>query len=140
MTVIDLRNRMNNDFFNYLLMDQITTEYKINKDKRTIVCIITTIDEIPRRLEKYGLFDDENYGDDQDIYIRTYKGIARCAPEDEWDETYGKRLAEYRAAKARKNSVNAELKKFTAKMLRKIDTLYDHGMMREPHKPEEPTA
>lgn len=117
------------------LIDRVTTEYKINKEKQVVVCIITTVNDVPSRLAKYGLAD-EDY-DDIDLDIRTYKGIAKCAPEDVWDEAYGKRLAEYRAARARQVDVNTELKAYINGISKCIDNLYDYGLMRSPHKPEE---
>ena len=39
----------------YDLSKKVTTKYKVNKEKGTVICIITTVDEIPRRLEKYDL-------------------------------------------------------------------------------------
>ena len=67
-------------------MAYVTTEYKVNKEKRTVVCIITTYNDVPERLAKYGL-GDEDY--DEITEVRIYKGKAKCAPEDTWDETYG---------------------------------------------------
>ena len=113
----------------------IKTEYKINKEKRTVVCIITTVNEIPYKLRKYGLAD-EDY-DDIDFDIRSYRGIAKCSPADEWDETYGKRLAEYRAARARQIDVNTELKNYIKGISKCIDNLYDYGLLKNPHKPKD---
>lgn len=116
-------------------MNRVTTEYKVNEEKRTVVCIMTTVNDVPLRLAKYGLAD-EDY-DAINLDIRTYKGIAKCAPGDVWDETYGKRLAEYRAARARQVDVNTELKAYINGISKCIDNLYDHGLMKNPHKPEE---
>lgn len=87
------------------------------------------------RLAKYGLADEDYNTIDLDI--RTYKGIVKCAPGDVWDETYGKRLAEYRAARARQADVNTELKTYINGVSKCIDNLYDHGLMKNLHKPEE---
>ena len=116
-------------------MNRVTTEYKVNKEKGTVVCILTVINDIPLRLAKYGLAD-EDY-DDIDLDIRIYKGVAKCAPDDVWDEVYGKRLAEYRAARARQIDVNTELKSYINGISRCIDNLYDYGFMKNPHFPKE---
>lgn len=116
-------------------MKRVITEYKVNEAKRTVICIITTINDVPHRLAKYGLADEEY--DEIDYDIRIYKGIAKCAPEDEWDEIYGKRLAEYRAAKARQADVNTELKKYIAGISRCINNLQEYGFMKDPYKPKE---
>lgn len=112
----------------------VKIEYKVNKEKRTVVSIITTINDFSNRLAKYNLAD-ENY--DDNIDIRIYKGIAKCAPEDEWDESYGKHLAEYRAAKARQIDINTELKKYINGIINCVDNLYEYGLLKEPHKPKE---
>ena len=112
----------------------VITEFRVNKEKRTVVCIITTFDDVARRLEKYGLADDRYNEDESDM--RVYKGIAKCAPEDEWDEAYGRRLAEYRAARARQVDVNNELKAYIHGISKCIDNLYDYGLMKNPHRPE----
>ena len=115
--------------------NRVTTEYRVNEKKRTVVCIMTVINDVPLRLAKYGLAD-ENY-DDIDFDIRTYKGVAKCAPGDAWDETYGKRLAEYRAARARQVDVNTKLKNYIKGLSKRVDNLYDYGLMKDPHKPQE---
>ena len=120
---------------NIEIADRVTTEYKVNKEKRTVVCIITAVNDVPLRLAKYGLADEEY--DDVDLDIRTYKGIAKCSLEDTWDESYGKRLAEYRAARARQTDVNSELKKYIKDISKCIDNLYDYGLMRKPREPKE---
>lgn len=111
----------------------IKTEYKVNEEKRTVVCIITTVNDVPKRLEKYGLADEEY--DDIALDVRVYKGFARCSPEDTWDETYGRRLAEYRASRARQVDVNNELKKYVEGVDKCLNNLCNHGFLRDPHKP-----
>jgi len=96
---------------------------------------MTAVNDIPLRLAKYGLVDEDYNAINFDF--RTYKGIAKCAPGDVWDETYGKRLAEYRAARARQADVNTELKAYINNISKCIDNLYDHGLMKNPRKPEE---
>ena len=111
----------------------VDTEFFVNKDKRTIVCVITTINDIPERLAKYNLADDQY--DDVDE-VRIYKGCAYCAPEDEWDENYGRHLAEYRASRARQVDVNTEIRKYIRGISKCIDNLYDYGMLKNPHFPD----
>lgn len=111
----------------------ISTEYQVNKEKRTIVCIIKTWDEVFSRLLKYGF---KNYD-----YINKsckYVGVAKCAAEDEWDEEFGRRLAEYRAMVARQKDVNREIKNFIRKTALNIDNLYNYGLIKDPHNPADP--
>ena len=111
----------------------VDTKFFVNKDKRTVVCVISTINDIPQRLAKYNL-SYEKYDDAEEI--RTYTGYAYCAPEDEWNETYGKHLAEYRASKLRQSDVNREIKKFIKGISKCIDNLYDYGLLKDPHFPD----
>jgi hypothetical protein len=53
---------------------QLETKYVVNAEKRTIVCLLTDTD-----------------------WDKTFTGIAKCNPDDVFDETVGKRVANYRA-------------------------------------------
>lgn len=119
-------------------IDRVSTEYIVDEEKRTVVCIMRTVNDVPIRLAKYGLWD-EDY-DENDFDVRAYKGVAKCAPGDTWDEIYGMRLAEYRAARARQVDVNTELKAYINGISKCIDNLYDYGLMKHPHKPVEAGA
>ena len=112
----------------------VFTEFFVNEEKRTVACVLTVANDVPRRLRKYGLAD-EDY-DEIDYDIREYKGIAKCAPGDTWDANYGMRLAEYRASKARQADVNNELKNYVLSMGRCAENLVHYGMMKEPHFPD----
>ena len=60
----------------------VTTEFIVNEEKRTVVCIITTVDDMADRLAKYGLADDQ-YDDIEDIRIyHVYKSIITEVPND----------------------------------------------------------
>lgn len=118
-----------------LILEPVTTKYIINEEKRTVVCIITTVDEIPRKLKKYGFEVEEDASSREDI--RSYKGIAKCSPDDEWDEVYGRQLAEYRAARARRMDVNAELNVFIKSARKRLDNLSNHGLLKRPYPPKE---
>ena len=117
------------------LCNWVSTRYIVNREKRIVICIITAVNDIPKRLAKYGLVDEKN--DCIDFDVREYKGVAKCAPEDVWNEKFGKRLAEYRAAKARQIDVNNNLMSFKKCFSRSLDDLGKYGMMKNPHKPTE---
>lgn len=114
----------------------VTTEFKVNEEKRTVVCIITTVNDMARRLAKYGLAD-ESCDTDDCADVRKYVGIAVCAPEDEWDEAYGKRLAEYRASTARRADINNELNNFVHGIRICIDNLCEYGFLKKTRPPYE---
>lgn len=111
----------------------VTTEFIVNEEKRTVVCIITTVDDMADRLAKYGLADDQ-YDDIEDV--RIYKGIAKCCPQDTWDESYGKKLAEWRAARKRKTDINNEISDYIVSMYERLDTLDIYGRLKDPTPPK----
>ena len=84
--------------------------FYINNDKRTVTCVL--------RVDKYMLhsFMDtipefEALGDryySELVIPEVYVGVARCAPEDEWNEEYGRKLAYYKM----KNKFYATLFKY----------------------------
>ena len=89
-------------------------KYIVNKEKRTVVCVLSdcsrdALKAIDKSFKEIFVYD---------LYINDkYVGVAKCSPEDEWDEKIGKRLAfsrayaEYRGAikvKARRFIVNLE--------------------------------
>ena len=111
----------------------VTTEFIVNEEKRTVVCIITTVDDMADRLAKYGLADDQ-YDDIEDI--RVYKGIAKCCPQDTWDESFGKKLAEWRAARKREVDINNEIYDYIDSMSERLETLEIYGRLKEPTPPK----
>lgn len=118
-----LRTRMLND---------VTTKFFVDEKKRTVVCVMTARNDVPARLMKYGL-SHICYFDTHDC---VYKGIAKCAPDDEWDEAYGRHLAEYRAARARQLDVNRQLNSYIKKYSRCLNNLKNYGLLKDPHWPE----
>lgn len=111
----------------------VTTEFIVNEEKRTVVCIITTVDDMADRLAKYGLADDQ-YDDIEDV--RIYKGIAKCCPQDTWDESYGKKLAEWRAARRRQVDINNEICDYINSMDDRLETLATYGRLKNPTPPK----
>lgn len=111
-------------------------EFKINKEKRTVVCIIRADDDIYNIIHKY--YHDDNMETTLIPFeSKIYKGIAKCSPEDEWNEAYGKSLAEYRAMRKRQVYVNNELKRFYRKKMISLTKLISHGFLKTPKKPNE---
>ena len=115
-------------------LDKVNTEFLINENKRTVTCIISTINDIPLRLQKYG-FSDNNY-DDIDFEIRKYVGIAKCSPDDTWNERYGKQLAEYRALQKRKTEVNNEILAYIKRVGRDLNKLEKYGLIKPSRPPQ----
>ena len=105
----------------------------IDKEHGVVVCKLTGCKDIAvSRLDKYM----PNY----DYYLMgspywlntdikdTYTGIARCNPEDEWDEEYGKKLALLRAKQKRGKAINNVLIKVVHQMAREMEDLWIHGI------------
>ena len=113
-------------------LNRVRTEYIVNEEKRVVVCQITAVDDFNTRLVKYG-FEPRR---DKKGSVKCYRGVARCHPDDEWNVTYGKRLAEYRASKKRVNAVNGEIEDFIDELQRKSLMLVKHGVMKQPRYPE----
>lgn len=111
----------------------VTTEFIVNEEKRTVVCIITTVDDMADRLAKYGLADDK-YDDMEDV--RIYKGIAKCCPQDTWDESFGRKLAEWRAARKRQVDINNEIYDYICSMDDRLTTLEIYGRLKDPTPPK----
>lgn len=113
--------------------NRVQTEFKINEEEKTVICIITAVNDVERRIQKYGLrLDDKIW----DVHVRTYKGVAKCNPEDKWDEMYGRRLAEYRASRARQVDVNERIKAYIRKTHNQLVNLEEHGLMKMPRNPQ----
>ena len=76
-------------------------KFVVDKEKKKVVCIL---DETRDRLYEY-LDDNRNYLSflatiaDRKKVIRMpdrFVGIATCSPDDEWDETLGRKIAFYK--------------------------------------------
>ena len=119
----------------------VNTKFIVNEDKKVVVCIITAINDIPYRLQKYGLVDRNQFWYEQELEadIRRYVGVARCLPGDKWDERYGRKLSEYKASMKRQKTVNREIYNWAERQTNKLADLTTYGYLKDPHFPEEET-
>jgi len=110
----------------------VETEYFVNKEKRTVVCVMTTYGEIDHRLNKYNMSFTPffSYND----YCK-YVGKAKCSPEDVWDEKFGKKLAEHRAMEKRRKFVNKTLTEVIEEGRKNLRNLEMYGMIQKSHSP-----
>lgn len=119
----------------------VDTEFKINEEKRTITCIITTRNDFLSKLIKYGFADSFNLfaldWDAEDIEEKKYVGVARCSPDDEWDETYGCDLAEARAMNKRRADLNERIHQFVRRTYTNLDNLWLYGRLKRQKSPDE---
>ena len=81
--------------------------FYINEEKRTVTCLIKYIDDRPVIYAAHNFLSELEFKNIQiwpdgiDNYIkRQYVGVAKCSPEDKWDEETGKKLAFARAKMA----------------------------------------
>ena len=110
----------------------VTTTYYVNKEKRTVVCAIETSNDVCDKIRKYGLNVPIKYYCEKKIF----RGVAKCSPEDEWDEAVGRRLAERRAAEKRQNYVNNAIDRYVKKEIVRLNNLIEHGVLRYPNEVE----
>lgn len=89
-------------------------KYIVNKEKRTVVCILSNCSrDVSKAIDKYFreimILFDVNIND-------KYVGVAKCSPEDEWDEKIGKKLAFSRAYAEYRGAIKVQARKFIASM------------------------
>lgn len=105
-------------------------KYIVNKEKRTVVCILSNCSEdvlkaIDKSFRKIFI---------SDLYINDkYVGVAKCSPEDEWDEKIGKRLAFSRAYAEYRGAIKVKARKFIANMENEMqhfkEVMEERGML-----------
>lgn len=110
----------------------VITTYYINKEKRTVVCVMDTFNDVCDKIRKYDLKVPDKYYCEK----KTFRGVAKCSPEDEWDEVVGRRLAERRAAAKRQNYVNNAIDRYVNKEVARLNNLIEHGVLRYPNELE----
>lgn len=92
--------------------------YEVNEEKRTVVAVITdtyydAILMADKMFKNTPFRTDFGYSHHmRKYYIKdTYVGIAKCNPDDEWDEEVGKELARQRVLRAHEVDVALAFKK-----------------------------
>lgn len=110
----------------------VITAYYVNKEKRTVVCVMDTFADVQDKISKYGLKVPDKYYCEK----KTFRGVAKCSPEDEWDEAVGRKLAERRAAAKRQNYVNNAIDRYVDKEVARLNNLIEHGVLRYPNEVE----
>lgn len=92
-------------------MSDNNVKYYVNRDKRTVVCVLSGCRwNATYRIEKYVRNSNSFVNPYGAFRIEDeYVGIAKCSPEDTWDEDYGQRLAFARARKKRDDAINDQV-------------------------------
>ena len=103
-------------------------EYFVNRERGIVVCKINNCEWIADdRINKYLPKSTRCLSDDYRI-AETFTGIAKCAPEDTFDEEYGKKLALTRAKAARGKAVNDAIIDFLSDMDVATNNLARYGL------------
>ena len=106
-----------------------TINYVINKEKRTVVCIMRNAEEdacgpVEKYLDSKGLsFDWATYK--KLLLPESIVGVAKCNPNDEWDEEFGKRLARKRCSDKYEAIKLEKLRKFWNEIISLAHLVYD---------------
>lgn len=81
--------------------------FKVDKKHGVVVCTLYNCKDIPlKRIDKY--LTNMSIRDASKYCIKDkYTGVAKCAPDDKFDEEHGKKLALRRAKNKRCRAINA---------------------------------
>ena len=76
-------------------------KFYVNKENRTVTCVIEDTKHLLEEFLNYNLWVTPKVADKMKyLYLpNKFVGIARCMPEDEWDEEFGRKLAYTKARK-----------------------------------------
>lgn len=108
--------------------------FYVNRNDRTVTCVLFGCSNAAiNMLEKYSNNFLSGYYSEFAIDY-SYVGIAKCTPEDEFNEEFGMRLARYRANRKKEGDIKVVMRKFTKK-LRNCADLLDKKAMSSPNPP-----
>ena len=111
------------------MMSDNNVKYYVNRDKRTVVCVLSgcrwnACNRITKQVQNYEYFINPL----GEFRIKDeYVGIAKCSPEDTWDEDYGQKLAFARARKKRDEAINEQVAKVIDALRASVDKLSRYG-------------
>ena len=110
-------------------VEQNDVEYLIIESKGVVVCKLWDCSKIAEdRIEKYMKTKRWCYPRSRYSIEHCYIGIAKCAPEDTFDEDYGKKLALLKAKEKRGKAINNALKLYIRDTRRTLRDLERYGM------------
>ncbi len=113
---------------------QSDCKFYVNEKERTIACVIDHLDDIPIKelmhtfyvetITKHdkppiSFFHNKNWYD-MCVLKNSYSGVAKCSPEDEWNEETGKLIAFSRA----KNALYVDFFQHANTIIQKIDSIF----------------
>ena len=108
------------------IMNNKDMEFKVYPDKGVVVCRLLNCEDVTiRRIVKYtnNRFIPSKYLID-DVFV----GIAKCAPEDTFNEELGKEIALAKAKRKRGRAINKAIQKYITDTQRDIYNLKVYGI------------
>ena len=110
------------------IMNSKDMEFKVYPDKGVVVCRLLNCEDVPiRRIAKYMnsrfIPISSKYLID-DVFV----GIAKCAPEDTFNEECGKEIALAKAKRKRGRAINKAIQKYITDTQRDLDNLKVYGI------------
>lgn len=114
-------------YWEEILMENKDIKWVVDKEHRVIVCMLMNCGDIAcKRIRKYcGSYP---YHYDRYIINDKYVGMARCAPDDKWNEEYGKALALKRAKRKRGVAANLAVIRYYNQAKHDLDSLLEYGV------------
>ena len=107
-------------------------EFKVFKNKGVVACKLYGCERIAiSRINKYTQIHCYNRSN-KDLINGVYVGVARCAPEDTFDEEYGKKLALARAKAKRGKAANNALYAYISNVMKDLARLEKYGIHQIP--------
>ena len=111
-------------------------KFIVNKEKKLVICRLENCQNIAcNRTNKYA--EHAYFGWDELKVPNVFTGVARCAPEDDFDEEYGKKLALIRAKRKRGQVINKVIRNAIRIMEREAMELRKRGIHHIPNLPWE---
>lgn len=102
-------------------------EYKVYPENGVVICRLLNCQDVPySRIIKYMQqwpMNDSKYEVDN-VFI----GMAKCSPEDTFDEQYGKKLALERAKEKRRKAFNNMVRLYINDTMRGLNDLIQYGI------------
>ena len=101
-------------------------EFKVYPDKGVVVCRLLNCEDVPiRRIVKY---TNNRFIPSKYLIDNVFVGIAKCAPEDTFNEERGKEIALAKAKCKRGKAINKAIQKYIEDTQRDIYNLKVYGI------------
>ena len=110
-------------------MKKQNVQYVVDKKNRVVIATIDdcrwdAVDKINKKFIHQATSKMEILPLSSDMLMpNRFKAVARCCPEDEWDENVGKRLACERLTEKYEKSLNRRMARFMVDMDKVIDEM-----------------